>query len=74
MMHGSEKSAACARARKSANKAGRPVAESMERRRVTKVNTKQTPESRTQFREIEEIGLERVRQRSKSHPKERMTA
>jgi RNA-directed DNA polymerase len=46
----------------------------MERRRVTKVNTKQTPESRTQFREIEEIGLERVRQRSKSHPKERMTA
>jgi len=74
MMHGSEKSDARVVATKSANKAGQPEAESMEPRRATKENTDQTPESRTQRREIEESGLERVRQRAKSQPKERMTA
>lgn len=62
-MHGSEKSDARAVA-----------AKSMEPRRATKENTDQTPESRTQCREVEVNGLERVRQRAKSHPKERMTA
>jgi hypothetical protein len=38
MMHGSEKSDACVEATKSANKAGRPVAEPMEPRRATKEN------------------------------------
>ncbi|EFK94968.1 hypothetical protein LDC_3025, partial [sediment metagenome] len=46
----------------------------MEPRRATKENTDQTPESRTQRREIEVSGLERVRQRSKSQPKEKVTA
>lgn len=73
MMHGSEKSDARVVATKSANKAGQPAAESMEPRRATKENTDQTPESRTQRREIEVSGLERVRQRVKTHPKERMT-
>jgi RNA-directed DNA polymerase len=73
MMNGAEKSDARVVATKSANKAGRPVAESMEPRRATKENSEQTPESRTQRREIEVSGLERVRRRSKSHPKERMT-
>lgn len=74
MMHGTEKSDARVVAAKLANKAGPPVAELMEPRRATKENTDQTPKSRTQSREIEVSGLERVRQRSKSHPKERMTA
>ena len=67
MMHGSEKSDARVVAAKSANKSGQPEAESMEPRRATKENTDPTPESRTQCREIKVSGLERVRQRSKSH-------
>ena len=67
MKHGSEKSDARVVAAKSANKFGQPEAESMEPRRATKENTDQTPESRTQCREIKVSGLERVRQRSKSH-------
>lgn len=74
MMHGWEKSDACVVATKSANKTGQPVAESMEPRQATKENTNQLPESRAQNREIEVNGLERVRQRSKRQPKERMTA
>jgi len=74
MMHGSEKSDARVVAAKSANKSGQPEAESMEPRRATKENTDQKPESRTQCREIKVSGLERVRQRSKSQPKEKMTA
>ncbi len=73
MKHGSEKSDARVVAAKSANKSEKSEAESMEPRRATKENMDQTPKSRTQCREIEVSGLERVRQRSKSQPKERMT-
>lgn len=73
-MNGTEKSDTCVVATKSANKAGIPEAELMERRQVTEENTEQSPESRTQCREIEESGLARVRQRAKSHPQEKLTA
>jgi retron-type reverse transcriptase len=46
----------------------------MEPRRATKESAEQTPKSRTQRREIEVSGLERVRQRSQRQPKEKMTA
>lgn len=73
MMYGSEKSDARVVATKLANKSGQPEAELMEPRRATEENTFKSPESRTQCREIEVSGLERVRQRAKRHPKERMT-
>jgi len=73
MMHGTEKSDARVVATKSANKAGQPAAESMEPRRATEENTERPPESRAQNREIEVHGLDRVRQRAKQNPKEKMT-
>ena len=71
MMHGSEKSDARVSATKSANKAGQPAAESMEPRRAGEHGPDTL--SLLQRREIEVSGLERVRQRVRSHPKERMT-
>jgi len=71
MMHGSEKSDARVVAAKSANKSGQSEAELMEPRRAGEhgPDTLSLP----QRREIKVSGLERVRQRAKSQPKERLT-
>ena len=74
MKHAREKSDLCIVAKKSANKAGQPGAESMERRRGTEGNTVEPRMRRTPSRESVHQGLERVRQAAKAGKKERFTA
>ena len=66
MMHAREKSDLCIVAKKSANKAGQPGAESMERRRGAEGNTVEPRMRRTPSRESVPQGLERVRQAAKA--------
>ena len=74
MMHGREKSDSVIVAKKSANKAGRPAAESVERRTGTKGNAIQQSTRRAQDRESVSQALERVRQAARQRKKERFTA
>ena len=62
MMNGPEKSDSAIRAKKPANKAGRPAAERVEQRAGTKGNTGQPHTRRTQSRGSVSQGLDRVRQ------------
>jgi RNA-directed DNA polymerase len=62
MMHESEKSDSAVVATKSANKAGQPVAELMERRAGTGRNANQQSTCRAQNRESVSQALVRVRQ------------
>ena len=62
MMHGREKSDPAIVAMKPMNKAGRPVAESVERRAGAKGNADQQSTRRTQSRESVSQALERIRQ------------
>ena len=61
MMHGREKSDSAIVAVKSANKAGKPAAESMEPRAEAKGNASQQSTGRTQRRETVSQALERIR-------------
>jgi RNA-directed DNA polymerase len=74
MMHGPEKSDSAIRAKKPANKAGKPAAEWVEQRAGTEGNTSQPHTRRTQSRASVSQGLERVRQAAKERKKERFTA
>ena len=62
MMHGYEKSDSAIVATKLPNKAGRPVAEAVERRAGTKGNVGQQSTCRAQYRESVSQALDRVRQ------------
>ena len=62
MMHGHEKSDLAIVATKPTNKAGRPVAEPVERRAVAEGNARQQSTRRAQNRESVSQALERVRQ------------
>jgi RNA-directed DNA polymerase len=73
-MHGHEKSDSTVVATKPTNKAGRPVAEPVERRVGTKGNASQHNTRRAQNRESVTQGLERVRQAARTRKKERFTA
>ena len=74
LMHGHEKSDPVIVARKPTNKAGRPVAEPVERRVGTKGNASQHNTRRAQNRESVTQALERVRQAARTRKKERFTA
>ena len=74
MMHGHEKSDSAIVATKPTNKAGRPVAEPVERRAGTKGNADQQSTRRAQDRESVSQALERVRQAARQRKKERFTA
>ena len=74
MMHGPEKSDSAVVARESANKVGRPTAESMERRAEAKGNASQQSTRRAQDRESVSQALERIRQAAKQRKKEKFTA
>jgi RNA-directed DNA polymerase len=74
MMHGREESDPAIRARKSANKAERSAAESMEQRAGAKGKTITPTTGRTQSREAVSPGLDRLRQRAKEHRDEKFTA
>ena len=74
MMHGREKSDSAIIATKPTNKAGRPVAEPVERRAGTKGNADQQSTRRAQDRESVSQALERVRQAARQRKKERFTA
>ena len=74
MMHGWEKSDLGIVAVKSANKAARAAAESMEPRPGAKENTSQSNKYQTQSRERLSQRLDRVRERAKSHKTERFTS
>ena len=73
-MHDPEKSDSAIVATKSANKAGKPVAESAEPRAGTKGNASQQSMRRAQDRESVSQALERVRQAARQRKKERFTA
>jgi len=73
-MNGHEKSDPVAVAMKPANKAGRPVAERVERRVGTKGNAGQHDTRRAQNRESVTQALARVRQAPRTRKKERFTA
>ena len=74
MMHGLEKSDSAVRAKKPANKAGRPAAERVEPRTGTKGNAGQPHTRRTQSRCSVSPGLDRVRHAARQRKKERFTA
>jgi RNA-directed DNA polymerase len=74
MMHGDEKSDPAIVAEKSANKDGRPSAESMERRARAEGSTIGHGMRRTPGRESMSHGLDRVRQAAKERKQERFTA
>jgi RNA-directed DNA polymerase len=74
MMNGAEKSDSAIRAKKPANKAGRPAAEWVEQRAGTKGNTGQPHTRRTQSRASVSQRLDRVRQAARQRKKERFTA
>ena len=73
-MNGHEKSDPIVVATKPANKAGRPVAERVERRVGTKGNAGQHNTRRAQNRESVTQALARIRQASRTRKKERFTA
>jgi RNA-directed DNA polymerase len=74
MMHGGEKSDSAIVARKPTNKAGRPVAEPVERRAETEGNADQQSTRRAQDRESVSQALSRVRQAARQKRKEKFTA
>jgi len=74
MMNGPEKSDSAIRAKKPANKAGRPAAERVEQRAGTKGNTGQPHTRRTQSRGSVSQGLDRVRHAARQRKKEKFTA
>lgn len=74
MMNGHEKSDSAILAVKPTNKAGRPVAESVERRAGTKGNAEQRNMHRTQSRDRMTQSLDRVRKAARQRKKERFTA
>ena len=74
MMHGREKSDPAIVAKKSANNAGQPAAERVERRAGTEGNAGQQSTRRAQDRESVSQALERVRQAAQQRRKERFTA
>jgi group II intron reverse transcriptase/maturase len=74
MMNKPEKSDSPVVAMKSANKAGQPAAESMERRGGTKGNMVESPACRTRSRGSATAGLDRVRQAARENKDERFTA
>ena len=74
MMHGPEKSDPAIRAKKPANKAGRPAAEQVEQRAGTEGNAGQPHTRRAQDRGSVSPGLDRVRQAARqrfavTHPR-----
>ena len=73
-MHDLEKSDSAIVAAKPPNKAGRPVAEAVERRAGTKGNADQQSTLRTQGRARVTQALDRVRQAARQGKKERFTA
>src|SRR5688572_166848 len=73
-MHGRERSDLAIVARKSANKAGPPAAEPMERRTGAEGNTGQQSTRRAQNRGSVSQALDRVRQAARQRRKERFTA
>jgi retron-type reverse transcriptase len=73
MMDGHEKSDSAIVAGKSSNKAGRPAAETMERRAEAKENANQQTTRRAQNRESVSRALERVRNVARQRKKERLT-
>jgi group II intron reverse transcriptase/maturase len=74
MMHGRDQSDPLVVATKSTNKAGKPAAESMERRGGAKGKTLEPTTRRIQDRESVSPGLERLRQFVRNRPKVRPTA
>lgn len=74
MMNGPEKSDSAIRAKKPANKAGRPAAEWVEQRAGTEGNTGQPHTCRAQNRNGVSQGLDRVRMAARQRKKERFTA
>jgi RNA-directed DNA polymerase len=74
VMHGHEKSDPAIVAAKPSNKAGKPVAERVERRAGTKGNTGQRSTRRTQIRESVSQALDRVRKAARQRKKEKFTA
>ena len=74
MMHGREKSDLAIVAMKPANKAGRPVAELVERRAGAEGNAEQQRTRRAQDRESVSQGLDRIRQAARQRKKERFTS
>jgi hypothetical protein len=70
MMHDQEKSDLSTVAVKSANKGGKPSAESMERREGAEGNAVESRTRRTPSRESVFQGLDRVRQAAKAKKKE----
>jgi len=73
-MNGHEKSDPTVLAMKPTNKAGRPVAEPVERRVGTKGNANQHNTRRAQNRESVSQALDRIRQAARTRKKERFTA
>src|SRR5215472_15228451 len=73
-MHDQEKSDSGIVARKPTNKAGRPVAEPVERRPGTKGNAEQQSTLRTQGRERVSQALHRVRHAARQRKREKFTA
>jgi group II intron reverse transcriptase/maturase len=73
-MHDREKSDAAIVARKPTNKAGRPVAEPVERRAVAEGNVEQQSTRRAQNRESVSQALDRIRKAARRGKKERFTA
>jgi RNA-directed DNA polymerase len=74
MMHDQKKSDLSILAVKSANKGGKPSAESMERREGAEGNAVENRTGRTPSRESVFQGLDRVRQAAKAKKKEKFTA
>ena len=74
MMHGREKSDPAIVAMKPTNKAGRPAAESVERRAGAKGNADQQSTRRAQDRESVSQALDRIRQAARQRKKEKFTA
>jgi RNA-directed DNA polymerase len=74
MMDGPEKSDSAVRAKKPANKAGKPAAEWVEQRAGTKGNPSQPHTKRTQSRGSVSQGLDRVRHAARQRKKEKFTA
>ena len=74
MMHGGGKSDSAIIAAKPTNKAGRPVAEPVERRAEAKGNADQQSTCRAQDRESVSQTLERIRQAARLRKQERFTA
>ena len=74
MMNGSERSDSAIRAKKPANKVGKPAAEWVEQRAGTEGNTGQPHTCRAQNRNRVSQGLDRVRMAARQRKKERFTA